>query len=252
VYNESTIFDVRVSLGRVPLKSCLSYLYFTLVLVSSQEPHELRLFPIEKENSFVSAKRLTPEQREAIIKDIKARKLTFRRIAHKHQVSSATVSTLAEREGLRRPRKTTPKTTPATPAPDNSYDRAQRISALDRMLNSIDKMIEKGGLSTSQLKDLAGAAQSVYSTRRAEDIEPDPEEKKQDTTVWLEEFATPGESRGIGLDLNTEVGRRMYAFGLAMETEDIDDYQGLKKREQEIMDEMNARAKAEAEGHDDG
>lgn len=68
--------------------------------------------PIRKGNSFVSAKRITQEEREAIIRDIKARKQSYRRIADKHQVSIATVSKLAEREGLRRPRKTTPKTTP--------------------------------------------------------------------------------------------------------------------------------------------
>jgi hypothetical protein len=42
------------------------------------------------------------------------------------------------------------------------------------MLNSIDQMVERGGLSTKQIRDLAGAAREAYGTRRAEDIEPEP------------------------------------------------------------------------------
>jgi hypothetical protein len=91
------------------------------------------------------------------------------------------------------------------------------------MLNSIDKMIEKGGLSTSQLKDLAGAAQSVYSTRRAEDIEPDPETKKEDEVVWLEELGTPGESKGIGLKPGTYVGDEMLKLKAELDAMDEED-----------------------------
>jgi hypothetical protein len=39
-----------------------------------------------------------------------------------------------------------------------------------------------------------------------DDIEP--EEEKEDNTVWLEEFAVPGESKGIGVDPNTALGKK--------------------------------------------
>src|SRR5215203_360907 len=137
----------------------------------------------------MSGKRISAVQKEDIIRDIRARKQSYQSISKKHSVAVSTVSRLASELGLGRPQK---KTKPGEP-PEHSYDRSQRISALDRMLNSIDKMVEQGGLSTGQLKDLASAASSVYATRRSEDIEPDPEEKKADDTVWLEEFAVEGE-----------------------------------------------------------
>jgi transposase-like protein len=153
----------------------------------------------------MSGKRISAAQKEDIIRDIRARKQSYHSISKKHSISVSTVSRLANELGFGRPQK---KTKPGD-APEHSYDRNKRISALDRMLNSIDKMIEQGGLSTAQLKDLASAASSVYATRRSEDIEPDPEEKKADDAVWLTEFAVPGESKGIGLRPDTPVGKEM-------------------------------------------
>jgi transposase-like protein len=141
----------------------------------------------------MSGKRISAVQKEDIIRDIRARKMSYQSISKKHSVSVSTVSRLANELGLGRPQK---KTQPGE-VPEHSYDRTKRISALDRMLQSIDTMVERGGLSSKQIKDLAGAAKEVYATRRQEDIEPDPEEEKQKTTVWLEEFANDG-SKGIG------------------------------------------------------
>ena len=157
----------------------------------------------------MSGKRLSKEQRGAIERDIRAKKKSFRQISLDHSTSISTISRIGAELGLASPRK---KTQPVE-VPEHSYDRTKRISALDRMLNSIDTMVERGGLSSRQIKDLAGAAKEVYATRRAEDIEPDPEEKRKETTVWLGEFATPGESRGIGVDPEDPVvGRKMLEF----------------------------------------
>jgi transposase-like protein len=157
----------------------------------------------------VSGKRLSSKEKEGILNDIKRHSASFQSIAKKHSVSISTVSRLAGENGLSSPR----KRTSAAQVPEHSYDRAQRISALDRMLNSIDTMVERGGLSSRQIKDLAGAAKEVFATRRAEDIEPVPEGKKEKNTVWLEEFAVPGESRGIGVDPEDPVvGRKMLEF----------------------------------------
>jgi hypothetical protein len=64
------------------------------------------------------------------------------------------------------------KRTSAVEKPEHSYDREQRVSVLDKMLASIDRMVSRGGLSSRQLKDLAGAAKEVTATRRQEDTLP--------------------------------------------------------------------------------
>jgi transposase-like protein len=195
----------------------------------------------------MSGKRISAAQKEDIIRDIRAKKQSYHSISKKHSISVSTVSRLANEIGLGRPQK---KTKPGD-TPEHSYDRTKRISALDRMLNSIDKMVEAGGLSTSQLKDLASAASSVFSTRRAEDIEP-VEEEKDNWIVWdpaLKDDDPESGSTGIGYDLNTEIGRRMYAFSQAVDSGL--DFEQAKAREQAIMEEMKAKA-AEAEGQDDG
>ena len=132
----------------------------------------------------MSGKRVSKEAKEVIIRDIRAKKQSFQAISRKHSVSISTVSKLAAELGLASPRK---KTKPVD-VPERSYDRAQRISALDRMLNSIETMVAGGGLSSRQLKDLAGAAKEVYATRRAEDIEPDPDpyKDKKDKDGWVD------------------------------------------------------------------
>jgi transposase-like protein len=124
----------------------------------------------------MSGKRLRKEEKEAIVRDIRAKTKSFQRISHDHQASISTVSRIAAELGLSSPR----SRSKGADVPKQSYDRARRISALDRMLNSIETMVANGGLSTKQIFDLSRAAQSVYATRRAEDIMPDePEEKEK-------------------------------------------------------------------------
>jgi hypothetical protein len=159
----------------------------------------------------MSGKRLSKEEKEAILKDIRAKRKSFQQISKDHRVSISTVSRMAAELGLSAPRK---KTKP-TDVPEHSYDRSKRISALDRMLGSIEQMVSNGGLSTRQIKDLAGAAQSVFSTRRQEDIEPE-EEAKKDDVVWDEDFAVTGESKGIGYKPNSYIGREMAKLNEAM------------------------------------
>ena len=87
-------------------------------------------------------------------------------------MSISTVSRLAAENGLSSPR----KRTPAVEVPEDSYDREQRKAVLDRMLHSIDKMVERGGLSSRQLKDLASAVKEVNASRSSLDTIPDPRE----------------------------------------------------------------------------
>jgi hypothetical protein len=188
----------------------------------------------------MSGKRLSKEEKESIVRDIRAKKQSFQQISKKHSVAISTVSKMAAELGLSSPRK---RTKPGT-LPEHSYDRTKRISALDRMLNSIESMVERGGLSSRQIKDLAGAAKEVYATRRAEDIEPDPGEKKKETTVWLGEFAVDGESKGIGVDPEDPVvGRKMLEFSKQLD-------EGRDPFRERAAEEKAAREAArEGQGH---
>jgi hypothetical protein len=113
-------------------------------------------------------RRLSKPEKEAILNDIRGRSLNFQSISKKHRVSISTVSRLAAENGLASPR----KRSSAVEKPEHSYDREQRKSVLDRMLHSIDKMVERGGLSSRQLKDLASAAKEIAASRRSEDTVP--------------------------------------------------------------------------------
>jgi transposase-like protein len=113
-------------------------------------------------------RRLSKPEKEAILNDIRSRSLSFQSISKKHRVSISTVSRLAAENGLASPR----KRSSAVEKPEHSYDREQRKSVLDRMLHSIDKMVERGGLSSRQLKDLASATKELAASRRSEDALP--------------------------------------------------------------------------------
>jgi transposase-like protein len=161
----------------------------------------------------MSGKRLSTEEKESILKALRRNSKSFQSIAKEHSVSISTISRIAAEHGLSSPR----KRTSAADVPENSYDRVQRISALDRMLNSIDKMVERGGLSTRQIKDLAGAAQSVFSTRRAEDIEPEGE-KKEPEIIWDSTFASE-DSPGIGYEKGSHIAKEMEKLKRELERE---------------------------------
>lgn len=95
-------------------------------------------------------RRLSKLEKEAILNDIRSRTLSFQSISKKHPVSISTVSRLAAENGLTSPR----KRSSAVEKPEHSYDREQRKSVLDRMLHSIDKMVERGVFPHASLKTL--------------------------------------------------------------------------------------------------
>jgi transposase-like protein len=119
-------------------------------------------------------RRLSKQEKEAILDDIRSGTLSFQSIAKKHRVSISTVSRLAAENGLTSPR----KRSSAVEEPEHSYDREQRKSVLDRMLHSIDKMVERGGLSSRQIFDLSRSAREVATARRSEDTLPEEVSKK--------------------------------------------------------------------------
>jgi hypothetical protein len=197
-------------------------------------------------------RRLSKGEKEAILNDIRSRSLSFQSISKKHRVSISTVSRLAAENGLASPR----KRTPAVEKPEHSYDREQRKSVLDRMLHSIDRMVERGGLSSRQLKDLASAAKEIAASRRSEDTIPEgsasaleaskvdneldfqklllemPEKDRRHVDhngvfwdpTWHDEGEASaedavGEASGLGTDLKTRQGRQAYREFVALDAE---------------------------------
>lgn len=166
----------------------------------------------DKKGEFLmSGKRLSKEQRESITQEIRAKRKSFQQISREHLVSISTVSRIAAELGLSSPRK---KTKPAE-VPEQSYDRAQRISALDRIAHSIDTTVANGGLSSRQLKDLASAAQVVYAARRAEDLL-EPSEAAEDVEkpkplLWYPVDPDDRDAWGdLGFDLSSDLGRELF------------------------------------------
>src|SRR5919107_3277203 len=98
----------------------------------------------------MSGKRLTKEQKAALVADLRAGKKTFRSISVDHNCSISTVSKIAAELGIpsRRGRKSKP-----AEQPDHSYDKQRRIAVLDRMLKSIEDTIASGGFNNKQLFD---------------------------------------------------------------------------------------------------
>jgi hypothetical protein len=160
-------------------------------------------------------RRLSKPEKEAILNDIRSRSLSFQSISKKHRVSISTVSRLAAENGLSSPR----KRSSAVEKPEHSYDREQRVSVLDKMLASIDRMVSRGGLSSRQLKDLAGAAKEVTATRRQEDTLPygikslesyrgkAGNEPSYASLVSLDEKGTPRNIAALFATLDIEIAR---------------------------------------------
>jgi hypothetical protein len=118
----------------------------------------------------MSGKRLTKEQREAIVRDLRAKKKSMRSISVDHDCSISTVSKIAAELGISSPRG---KKSRPVEQPDHSYDKGRRIAVLDKMLKSIEDAISAGGLNTKQLFDLARSARELTTSRRGEDQLPD-------------------------------------------------------------------------------
>jgi transposase-like protein len=120
----------------------------------------------------MSGKRLTREQREAIIADIKARIKSFHQIARDHSVSQSTVSAIAKEEGISPTRKR--KRTAAAKDVEGTYSRAERVAVADKALSALDELIASGGLNPREMREATQALKQTLDARRAEDF-PEPE-----------------------------------------------------------------------------
>jgi hypothetical protein len=153
---------------------------------------------------------LSSAERLEIVEALKRGNLSHRAIAQQFSRSQSTISTIAKDAGITSTHKR--KRTPACSGNvESTYDKQARVDFQDRFLSALDGMVTEGGLSPRDAREVAQASKVVLDARRAED-QPEPEEeeaKREDMIVWDDTFATPGESKGLGYDPNTKIGREM-------------------------------------------
>jgi Bacterial regulatory protein, arsR family len=147
---------------------------------------------------------VTSEERLEILEALKRGNLSHREIARRFDRAQSTVSSIAKDAAITPQNRR--KRTPAATAVEGTYSREERVALADKVLGVIGNLVEEGGLNPRDLKETTAALKQTLEARRMDDIEP--EEEKEDNTVWQKEFAVPGESKGLGIGPNTALGKK--------------------------------------------
>ena len=111
---------------------------------------------------------LTPEERAKIVSLLKEGGLSQGAIARMVERAQSTVSSVAAREGLSAPRHRTP--VQANHA-RRVYAREQRRELLDKFLSLAEAMIDAGGMSPREARELVQGIATAIEKRRLEDDE---------------------------------------------------------------------------------
>ena len=111
---------------------------------------------------------LTPEERAKIVSLLKEGGLSQGAIARMVGRAQSTVSSVAAREGLSAPRHRTP--IQANHA-RRVYAREQRRELLDKFLSLAEAMIDEGGMSPREVRELGQGIGAALEKRRLEDDE---------------------------------------------------------------------------------
>jgi transposase-like protein len=111
---------------------------------------------------------LTPEERAKIVSLLKEGGLSQGAIARVAGRAQSTISSVAAQEGLSAPRHKTP--VQANHA-RRVYAREQRRELLDRFLSLAEAMIDAGGMSPREIRELAQGIGTAIEKRRLEDDE---------------------------------------------------------------------------------
>src|SRR5215213_1743445 len=114
---------------------------------------------------------LTPEERAKIVSLLKEGGLSQGAIARMVGRAQSTVSSIAAREGLSAPRHRTP--IQANHA-RRVYAREQRRELLDKFLSLAEAMIDAGGMSPREARELVQGIATAIEKRRLEDDEAAP------------------------------------------------------------------------------
>jgi transcriptional regulator with XRE-family HTH domain len=165
---------------------------------------------------------ITGEEREQILEMLRRGNLTHREISRRMGRAQSSISRLAKSEDIQTVHKR--KRTAVAKDVEGTFSRDERVALADKVLGVVSGLIEGGGLNAKDLRETTMALKEALAARRLED-QPEEAGKETDDTVWDASFALPGESKGIGYDPNTAIGREMIKLQRELEgDEDGHDY----------------------------
>jgi Helix-turn-helix domain len=145
---------------------------------------------------------LTTEERLEIVEVLKRGNLSHRAIAKQFNRSQSTISTIAKDAGITATHRR--RRSPAAKDLEGSFTREERINLTDRVLGVIGGLVEGGGLSPRDLRETTQALKQALDARRAEDTEPDHDEKSGERTS----VPLPGMGE-MAADPDTPIGREL-------------------------------------------
>jgi hypothetical protein len=155
---------------------------------------------------------ITSEERVEILEMLRRGNLTHREIGRRVNRAQSSISKLARDANITPVNKS--KRSPAAKDVEGTFSRDERVNLADKVLGVVSGLVEEGGLSPKDLRETTLALKEALAARRMED-QPE-EEKKDDDIVWDKSFAVTGESKGIGYDPNSYIGREMAKLDEAM------------------------------------
>jgi hypothetical protein len=146
---------------------------------------------------------LRHEEKLEILEVLRRGNLSHHEIAKRFNRAQSTVSKIARDASITPTHRR--KRSGAAKDPETTYGKEQRIAFQDRFIGVLEDMVESGGLTPKDVREVAQAAKVVLDARRSEDVEPDEDEKSQQSQTLV-----PLEGMGeMMADPNTDVGREM-------------------------------------------
>jgi hypothetical protein len=154
---------------------------------------------------------LTSEERLEIVEVLRKGNLSHREIAARFNRAQSTISKIARDVGLRPSHRR--KRTPAAVDVEGTYNDEERINFCDRIIGALDGMVSNGGLTPRDMKELTTAAKAALDARRAEDVEPEKDERAD--RAWVKD----GVLGDMAFDPNTYIGREILKLDRELEQE---------------------------------
>jgi transposase len=112
---------------------------------------------------------LTSKERLEIVEVLKKGNLSHREIAARFNRAQSTVSKLARDAGITPTHRR--RRTPAARDVESTYTREERINFVDRIIGVLGGMVDGGGLSPREAREVTQAAKVALDARRSEDVE---------------------------------------------------------------------------------
>jgi hypothetical protein len=137
-----------------------------------------------------------------IVEALRKGNLSHREIGKRFNRAQSTISKIARDVGIMPNHRR--KRSPAAKDVEGTYGKEQRVAFADRFLGVLEDMVEGGGLTPKDMREVGQAAKLALDARRAEDIEPDSREGEE-PELW------PIGLGEMSIDLSTPLGRQLKA-----------------------------------------